>query len=796
MGKKDEDLLIRLRTMFKVEAGERLKAITSGLMELEKELSSDTQAKIIETVFREAHSLKGAARAVNMQEIETVCQSLEGALARLKHGKIMLSSNLLNIFHQAVDTVGMLLFSPDKNPGEAEVLLKQLESLESCKDVSSTGYQSCTSSEIKEGHKPQTDPAGCPQVKTCHEIPAEDTPGKMNSSGSVKGISGKSMAPVQEIPPSTETVRIATSKLDSLLLQIEELLSVKLAAKQSAENLLDFKAGIDLWEREGAKIQPELLLLRKYLENAGKPIEMKQAGLLLAKVLDFIDWNYAFAKSLQNKFNEQVKTAEADRLTLDGKVNTLLEDMKKALMLPFSTVLETYPKMVRDLTSREGKEVDLQLHGKEVEIDKRILEEIKDPLIHLVRNCVDHGIEKPDIRELSQKPRRGRITIAVTQVEGTKVEIAVTDDGAGIHVEKVIEAAVKRGVITHKQAENIGVQESLALIFKSEVSTNQIVTEISGRGLGLAIAQEKVNKLRGSMSVETSPGNGTSIRILLPVTLTALRGIMIRAAGQIFALPTSNVERVVRTRRDQIKTVENMKTVLVDGRVISLVGLSDVLGLDGENNEDEKSDYIRLLILCYAGKSIAFQVDEILKEQEILLKSLGKPLLRVRNIAGATILGSGKVIPVLNVSDLIKSAVNINAKTSAMTVSTQENKPKKRSVLVVEDSITARVLLKNILESSGYRVKTAVDGIDAYTNLRTGQFDLVVSDIEMPRMNGFDLTAKIRSDDQLSHLPVVLVTGLESREDRERGIDVGANAYIAKSSFDHSNLLETIQKII
>jgi two-component system chemotaxis sensor kinase CheA len=794
MGKNDEDLLVRLRGMFKMEADERLKAITSGLMELEKTLSSDKQEQVIESVFREAHSLKGAARAVNAQNIEVVCQSLEGALARLKHGEIKVSSNLLNIFHHAVDTLNVMLLSPDKDHAEVQNLLKQLETLDSCQD--NDWLESCKKTETINGYHPPTDLASCRQALDSHAIPAGESPDKDKNIVIVNTVLGKSAVKVPESQAFQETVRIATSKLDSLMLQIEELLSVKLAAKQNTESLLDIKNSVDTWEKQLARVQSELPIFKQHLDKKKKAGITDQAGLLLQKAIDFINWNYTFTKSLQNKINEQVKNAEVGLRALEVKVDTLQEDLKNTLMLPFSTILEAYPKMVRDLTAVQGKEVDLLLFGKEVEIDKRILEELKDPLIHIVRNCIDHGIEMPDIREIGQKPRRGKITISIKQVEGSRVEVIISDDGAGIQIDKVIEAAVKRNIITFQQAQKISKQESLSLIFKSEVSTSQNISEISGRGLGLAIVKEKIDKLRGSITVESIPGNGTLIRILLPVTLTSLSGIIVRAAGQIFAVPTENVEQVVRMRREQIKTVENMKTVSFNGRIISLVDLSDVLGIAEENIENKKSDYIRLLILSQEGKSIAFRVDEIVNEQEILLKSLGAPLLRVKNIAGATILGSGKVVPILNTTDLIKSAINFSSGTKAVSALAQDIKLKKRNVLVVEDSITSRALLKNILEAAGYLVKTAVDGIDAYTNLRTGHFDLVVSDIEMPRMNGFELTAKIRADDKLAHLPVVLVTGLESREDRERGIDVGANAYIAKSSFDHGNLLKTIQMII
>ena len=334
----------------------------------------------------------------------------------------------------------------------------------------------------------------------------------------------------------------------------------------------------------------------------------------------------------------------------------------------------------------------------------------------------------------------------------------------------------------------------MSLIFQSDVSTSPIITEISGRGLGLAIVREKVEKLGGKISIHTELGVGTTFKIILPITLATFRGILIKVSGQNFVVPTINVERVIRIKPETIKTVENKETITIENQAVSFVELSDVLELPRKERNNENSSFIQTLVLNATEKRIAFGIDEVLSEQEVLVKPLGKQLSRVRNITGATVLGTGEIVPILNVPDLMKSAVKVVV--SHVQEVKKEVKDVKKSILVAEDSITSRTLLKNILESAGYYVKTSVDGVDAFTTLKTENFDLVVSDIEMPRMNGFELVSKIRNDEKTSDIPVVLVTGLESREDRERGIEVGANAYIVKRSFDQSNLLEVIKKLI
>jgi two-component system chemotaxis sensor kinase CheA len=462
-------------------------------------------------------------------------------------------------------------------------------------------------------------------------------------------------------------------------------------------------------------------------------------------------------------------------------------------MAPLGRQGAFFAKAVRDLCYDQGKEAELILRGEQVEMDKRILDEMKDPLTHILRNCVDHGVQSPERRKASGKPERATITLAITQLPGNKLEIAVSDDGAGIDPRNVRESAIQRGLVSPEEAERMSEAEALGLIFRAEVSTSPMITEISGRGLGLAIVRERAEKLGGRVTVESQAGVGTTFRITLPAILATFRGILVETAGRLFVLPTAHVERVGRFTPDEVATVGNRETLSLDGAALALVWLDAVLQL--ENRKQERPGKETFVVVRIGDDRIVFIVDAVRGEQEVLVKKFRKPLSRVRNIAGATILASGEIAPILNAADLLKSARRQDggARPAAPTspVAAQQ-----KAILVAEDSITSRMLIRGILESAGYRVKTAVDGMDALTALRTDRFDLVVSDVEMPRLNGFDLTARIRADKKLAELPVVLVTALETREDRERGVDVGANAYIIKSSFDQSNLLEAVRRFI
>ena len=774
MGPMDKELLKKLLGTFKVEAEEHVTAISSGLVELERASSPEQQMEMAERVFREAHSLKGAARAVNLVKIEGTCQSLEGLFARLKAQKIALSPELFDQLHRMVDTLGVQLSD---------------ESTETARGDESHPPQTPGPPNPTNIIVPHVRPPALHSVEVAGSRPPtilrpENTPEPGRFGDQKQGLS--------------ETLRVPAAKLDALLRQTEELIPAKATAAQRVAELREISQVLDSWETEWRKIRPQAhalpsLVNGEHRSNGHNHSPNKRASTRssIMRVSAFLDRNENALNSVKQKLAVLGKRLEYDRRAFERRVNDLVEEIKQVSMLPFSTLLESFPKLVRDLSRDCGKDAELAIVGGEIEIDRRILEEMKDPLVHLVRNCIDHGIETPKQRKERGKPPRATIRIAIFPRSAVKVEIVVSDDGAGIDFQKVRAASVKLGLVSEEDANKMDEQQSVGLIFQSGVSTSPMITEISGRGLGLAIVREKAEKVGGTVSVESQPGAGTTFRLILPLTLARFRGILVRVGESLFVLPTRHVQRVLRVSRDEIKTAENRETIQLNGRAASAVRLSDVLELTHTNTDADPKRKLPVLVLAWAGEQIGFFVDEILDEQEVLVKSLGKQLPRVRNIAGATVLGTGKVLPVLNVADLMHSAVKM---TPVSAVRGAEEAPK--SILVAEDSITSRTLLKNILELAGYKVKTAVDGAEALTVLASEAFDLVVSDVEMPRMSGFDLTARIRAGKRLAQLPVVLVTALDSREDRERGVDVGANAYIVKSSFDQGNLLEVVRRLI
>lgn len=759
MSPEDAEFQKQLLESFRVEARERLTGLSSGLVELEQVRNGERRAQLLETLVRDAHSLKGAARAVDLPPVVAVARGMEVALTALKREELAAAPELFDALHSAVDCTGRYLEASQKGSAAPELtaLEKSVRALE----------QICAGCGKRNEPTPAVPPAET--VAPAPDPTPEEIPVSPEPEAPAKSFSESSGA-------SSETVRIASARLGGLLLETEQFLSTKLAWEHYVAELKAVNRDMSDWEKS----------LRKTY-SARRTKTHGKSG-----VETLLETEYQRIRPLKSKLTTLEKSAEQNRHAFDIAVTNLLEDMKSILMLPFSTLLGPFPKMVRDLARDRGKEVDLTIEGAGIEIDKRILDEIKDPLIHLIRNCIDHGIESPEERERKGKTRRGRLTLSVAQKDAGKVEIVFADDGAGMNAGKIRSAAAKLGILSANEAKTLSDREVQALVFRSGVTTSPIVTDISGRGLGLAIVQEKVVKLNGALGFESHPDQGTTFRLVLPLTLATFRGVVIQCGEHPFIVPTANVEQVLRIDRSGIKTVEHCKTLRIRDEIVSLVKLADVLELPAKASTE--SSKAQIAVIGAGGRQIAFEVDGIVREQEVLVKPLAKPLVRIRNIGGATILGTGQVVPILNVQDLLASAVKWAAAGTARPVAEKAVEVTK-SLLVVEDSITTRTLLKNILEAAGYDVWTAVDGVDALTRLRERTFDLVVSDVMMPRMNGFELTARIRADKHLAETPVVLVTAQESREDQERGIDVGANAYIIKSSFDQSNLLETIGRL-
>lgn len=781
---KEEAFFAKLVDVFRLEAEEHIQELSKGILKLESADASE-RPSIVETIFREAHSLKGAARSVNQQSIQTICQTLENVLAAAREGKITTySPSFFDVLHETLDLIQKAVKEEVKKD-VVNPLLRKLDSLIPEKKDEELPLSSERSNVRKEERKVEAAPKEEEGEKKKEE----------NSNPVVKGQEEekieKSGQEQQRVKPQEgageKTIRISLTKLDGLFQEVEELLMVKLAAQQQAGELKYFFKELCTKEKELSKlfVETQQLAQIQMQKNLGEKENEHQK-----KILFFLDAQQNNAKAFRENLSRMVKNSEQNVHFVSSLVDTLLEDMKKVLMQPVNTLFDGMARMIRDLTRDLKKNVQTVFSGGEIEVDRRILEELKDPVIHLIRNAIDHGIETEKEREESKKNRVAVLNIYAVESGGNSVEIVISDDGRGIDCEKIKQTVIKKRILAEKEFEEMEREDILKLIFSSGVSTSPIITDLSGRGIGLGIVAEKVEKLGGQVVVESVKGEGTTFKLLLPLTLATFRGIHVTIGGQDFIMPTHHVKRVLKKKMSEISTIENFETVVIDENPLSYVHLGDLLGIKREKNNNE---FIYIMIIKAAEKTIAFGVDIVHHEHEVLVKGLGKQCVKVKNIMGATILEQGKVVPILNPLDLIKSAVKgqIEAKSEK-----KEQKGEKKTILLAEDSMTTRLLLKNIIESAGYNVKTAVDGVEACEMLQTGSVELLMTDVEMPRMGGFLLTEKVRAMPRYKELPIIICTTRGSREDRERGIELGANAYLDKGSFAQQTLLSTIEMLL
>jgi two-component system chemotaxis sensor kinase CheA len=769
----DEAFMEKLIETFRFEAEGHLKAITEGLLDMEKGVDAAETEVIIESVYRATHSLKGASRAVNMPEVEHLCQAMETLFASLKTNSVTPSQFMYDELHDAVNEITRYIFTPGKKDAQGlSSLIKRVEML-------LTGRFPSKDSVDREACREISSP-----LSRDEEAGEEIAPGDLSSGEELSEQKSDAVA-LPIMTSASHTVRISVNNLNAVRSRIEEMIALKRSLEERYEEI---RSAVDLLNTVKLRWSKAIQLL-KHGENL--PFSDRTSKSDMAEYFDYL---YTTIRNVDKKLRDTESRIFHDKHIAGVTIDTLLEDVKKTLLLSFSSLLETFPKVVHDLARDNGRRAELHLSGTEIEIDRRILEEMRVPFMHLIRNSIDHGIETPETRVSGGKSPVGSISITINRIAGGKAEVLFSDDGNGIDEKKVQLAARKAGHITAGKKENITTEDVSSLIFLSGISTSTFITDLSGRGLGLAIVREKIEKLGGSIDiVDAQQSMGTTFRIIIPLTHATFRGVRVRVSDYEFILPTVAVERVLLIDEKKLFSVKGTRTIRYGESSVQLVTLAEFFCLPQKKDEEPAST---VLLLYSGGVRIAVAVHEILSEEEVLVRSFSRHLASVQYFNGAAVLGSGKVVPVISVSAILKGTSMQQRISPTRGVQKEVDHTEPKFILVVEDSITSRILLKNILESAGYRVRTANDGIDGFAKLLEQPVDLIMSDVDMPRMSGFELTAKIKSDRRYSALPVVLVTALESPEDKKRGIDVGADAYIVKSSFDQSNLLEVVKRLL
>ncbi|MFM7319365.1 MAG: response regulator [bacterium] len=611
-----------------------------------------------------------------------------------------------------------------------------------------------------------------------------------------------------------ESIRVSTSKLDVLMEQVAELQTARINAEQRLTEVREMLERVEAWDIEWRQIRSELWRMGLASGSSGSQAqpsgEMGKAQISgdvrsFQNLSFFLESNANHLRNSVGQLTGLVRNFDSDSRRMAQVMADLQDGVRRIRMLPISTVFETFPRLVRDTARSVNKEVNLIIKGGENEVDRTILEQVKAPLVHLLRNAVDHGLESTEKREAVGKPRQGRLELTAAQ-RGANLQVEVSEDGGGINVDKVRDSAVRKGLLSQEAAAAMSDQEAMWLIFRPGFSTKSEVTDLSGRGVGLDVVRENVEGLGGMIDVKSELGVGTTFTLTLPMSVATTLVMIVECGTRRFALPVTNILRIMKIRPSEIGQLRGRAAIDFEGRPIALTQLSSALGMGEAAADLREGKAVQALIVGSADKRYAFLVDGILGAQEVVVKSLLPPLDRVRRVAGATILGTGEVVMVVNVADLIRSSSVHNlaftmsksgaAATSSEIVRTAVKPSEPPLVLCVDDSFTTRTLVKSIVEAAGYRTKQAADGLEAWNILQSEPIQLVVTDVNMPRMDGFELTRTIRKNLQTKDLPVILVTSLDSPEERAEGVDAGADAHIVKGALRQEDLLETIKRLL
>ncbi|MEA3246308.1 MAG: response regulator [Gemmatimonadota bacterium] len=732
------DLQRRLLATFRAELEQQLRAMNADLLALER---SPTDPARLKALFRGAHTLKGAARAVGDADVERTCHELETRLAEARDGKRPLGTADVARIFATLDSLAESAGAGARVSKETGALAPSVAE-KSAAATWSAGPTASTSTEV--GHA-----------------------GDETRADSV--------------------LRLEASKVDALLASVEEVMLDRSRVSRRREQAHDLQEAVGRSARDWrvAARSVRLALARSGMPQGQAADAFTGDGTATAAAERAMNELEETLRHLARDSARLASHLERDATALGRSVDVLAGRAQRVRVRPFREACEGLPRAVRDVAVAAGKDVALRIEGGDVEADRAVLDGLRDALVPLIRNAVDHGIEPTQARTAAGKPAQGTITVSAA-LQGDAIVVTVADDGAGMDVKAIATALRAAGMDPPTERRAL----ARALV-AAGVTTRAQVTAISGRGVGLDIVREAVDRIRGALDVDFEPGGGTTFRITCPPTLSTLRAVLVTVGGHAVAIPSTFVARVMRVQPPDIRSVQGQAVLATANGPVPVAPLARLLGPPFA--ERALTGPSPAVLLARGDDRLAVLVDQLDGEQEVVLRPIDAPIAGRRLAHGAAILGTGRVAVVVDAAALAAAGAGAQVE---VRVEAEAPEARRARIIVVDDSITTRALEQSVLEAAGYLVHTAPDGADAWRLLQERGADLVVSDIEMPRMDGFDLTAAIRASQRFRELPVVLVTALENDAHRRRGLEVGASAYIGKSGFDQQNLLDTIAQLL
>ncbi len=762
------DIRERLLAAFQVEYQEHLEVIRKLLAEMLARADGGSGIAQLDEIFRRAHSLKGAARAVDLGPVEQMAHRLETLFARMRSGHVKIAPDLASLIGRSLDMIEdwVSAFAGGHATPDVEPALERLQVFLETGEVIALRQVAPPVVDVPPELEQAVAAAAMPTVPPVASPPVTET------------VEAPRTAIAAE-----ESVRVRAIHLDRLLRTSDELLTETMNQRAVTETLFSLdRALVDgqtVWRR-----------FRKLAGNLAAHMGDDDRAAALNRLGEDIEQRLRqVGRHARDARRRQSRTGWALR-QLGGD---LQREVRDARMVPAESVFAGFRKMVRDLARDAGKEVEVQVGGLDVEADRMVLQGLKDPVMHLLRNALAHGVEAPDQRRAAGKLEQAVVALRFDVSDG-RLAVWIEDDGRGLDFARIRAKAVGQGLFSDAEAAQMPEQAMVDLIFDPGFSTSSDVNDLSGRGMGLSVVRETVTMMNGTVDVRPRQPHGTAFRLSLPLSVSTQRLFLVGCQGHFYALPTEGIDRLHRIAAEAVGTVEGKSVVFLAGQQIPLLSLAHLLGL-GETAVKVSRNVVPLVVLKHGERRVAVAVDEFLSIREALVKDIGVPAALGTMVAGGMLLEDGSVALVLNPFEIVET---FRKSGTVRVLTTIEKPPEKRVpvILVVDDSLTTRTLEKSILEAHGFIVRLAVDGIEALNRLRAERVDLVISDIQMPRLDGFGLLQAVKSDQALKTIPVILVSSLEAREDRERGLALGADAYVVKRKFDQKELLETIGQIL
>jgi len=752
--KKTQDLAdLSMQELFRMEAETQTKELNDNLLELE---NSPNDLTIIEKLMRAAHSIKGTARMVGLDDAVKTAHIMEDIFVAAQNSELEISYEDMDILLTSVDMIAAMAeaTSHDYTKWINEQKSNIDELLVALNSILKGDKKITLSFNLKEKQYNESDSSTIEQ-----SIPSSN--GKEEKNDLADNI-----------------VRVSTQSLNRLQGLSGEALVETRWLSPFADSLLHIK-----------KRQTELVSTLDRLRDHLFDLDVDEY------VFDLMNTAHHRANNCRDLLNQRLTELETYDQRSNSLSHRLNHEILQARMRPFSDGIQGLQRLVRDISHSLNKKIQLDIIGLSTQVDRDILEKLQAPLNHMLRNAIDHGIEEPAARKKMGKNETGTIRLEAVHNAGM-LSIIIDDDGCGIDLDKLREKIISKGMVSNEMADSLSETELLDFMFLPNFSTREDVTEISGRGVGLNVVHSVIQELRGQIRASSELGKGLRIQLNLPLTLSIIRALVVDIAGEPYAFPLARIDQTIKINKQHIETMEGRQYFTFGNRHIGLITSHQILEISDSPDFDEE---ISVVIVGDRINSYGVVVDELLDERNLVVHTLDPRLGKIQDISAASITEDGSPLLIFDVDDLLRSIDIILSGRRINILSKKEQQEKtaaKKRILIVDDSITVREVERNLLQSKGYQVEVAVDGIDGWNAARTSEYDLIVSDIDMPRMNGFEFVSKMKNDERVCNIPIIIVSYKDREEDRQRGLEVGADYYLTKGSFHDETLVEAVIDLI